>query len=721
MRPGLSSLRILVMAMGLLFLATGTRSQAAEPAAKRPMEIEDLFRFLRVADPQISPDGTQVVWQVTTVNPEANGSTTGLWIAPADGSAAPRALTVTDGTTKDTRPRWSPDGTTILFQSNRTGSSQLHVVPAAGGVPVRLTNIATGAENAAWSPDGSRIVFVSAVHPEYSTLPFAESDRLNAEREKAIATDPVKARVFTRLFFRHWDEYVGDKRRHLFVIDATGGGCRDITPGDRDAAPTSKTFSVAEDHAFTPDSRHVVFTAVPAEGEAWSTDHNLCRVAIDEPSAEWESLTADNPAADSGPRFSPDGKRLAWRAQKRPGYEADKWDVLVADVKPDGTLVGSPRNLTAKADVSVGEIAWLEDADFKPYVAFLYEEKAAGFLGKAFLDSRGVQFDRFWPGALTGLSTSGHAAAFGVVRMDAPAEVFAVATVDAGGRGSSARIPVSRANERLLAGLDLPRPRSVNVPVEGGVEMQMWILEPPGFDATKKWPVVYLVHGGPQGAWEDGWSYRWNPELWAARGYVVVMPNPRGSTGFGQAFVDEITGDWGGKCYRDLVAGLDATVKLTFVDADRIATAGASFGGYMMNWFAVNDIAPRFRCLVTHCSVWNFESMWGTTEELWFDENDHGGLPWEQPGRYREFSPHVRAGELGRHKTPMLVIHNDLDFRCPIGQGHELFTALQRQGVESRFVNFPDEGHWVNKPRNARRWHEEVFGWIEKHCPPGPR
>jgi dipeptidyl aminopeptidase/acylaminoacyl peptidase len=305
--------------------------------------------------------------------------------------------------------------------------------------------------------------------------------------------------------------------------------------------------------------------------------------------------------------------------------------------------------------------------------------------------------------------------------MDAPPEVFAVASVDGGSRDASARVPVSRANEQLLAGLDLPRPRSVRVPVEGGTEMQMWILEPPGFDAGKKWPVVYLVHGGPQGAWEDGWSYRWNPELWAARGYVVVMPNPRGSTGFGQAFVDEITGDWGGKCYRDLVAGLDATVKLPYVDADRIATAGASFGGYMMNWFAVNDIAPRFRCLVTHCSVWNFESMWGTTEELWFDENDHGGLPWEQPGRYREFSPHARAGELGRHKTPMLVIHNDLDFRCPIGQGHELFTALQRQGVESRFVNFPDEGHWVNKPLNARRWHEEVFGWIERFCPPGGR
>ena len=712
---------ILIVVAMMCSVTTSGRAGGADPATKRPMEIEDLFRFLRIADPQISPDATQVVWQVTTVNPEANGSAASLWIAPADGSAAPRALTVAEGTTKDSRPRWSPDGKTILFQSNRTGSSQLHSVPAAGGPPVRLTNIATGAEDAAWSPDGNRIVFASTVHPEFSTLPFADSDRLNAEREQAIADDPVKVRTFTKLFFRHWDAYVGDKRRHLFVIDATGGGCHDITPGDRDAAPTSKTFSVAEDHAFTPDSRHVVFTAVPADGEAWSTNHDLCRVSIDNTSSDWESLTAVNPAADSGPRFSPDGNRLAWRAQKRPGYEADKWDILVADVKPDGSLASAPRNLTAKADVSAGEIAWLEDADFQPFVAFLHEVDGTAALGKAFLDSRGVQFDRIWPGTPTALSTSGISGAFLVARIDSPPEVFAVATIDAGGRGTSKRVPVSRANEQLLAGLDLPRPRSVNVPVEGDDQMQMWILEPPGFDATKKWPVLYLVHGGPQGAWEDGWSYRWNPELWAARGYVVVMPNPRGSTGFGQAFVDEITGDWGGKCYRDLVAGLGATVKLPYVDADRIATAGASFGGYMMNWFAVNDIAPRFRCLVTHCSVWNFDSMWGTTEELWFDENDHGGLPWEQPGRYREFSPHARAGELGRHKTPMLVIHNDLDFRCPIGQGHELFTALQRQGVESRFVNFPDEGHWVNKPRNSRRWHEEVFGWIEKHCPPGGR
>jgi dipeptidyl aminopeptidase/acylaminoacyl peptidase len=277
---------------------------------------------------------------------------------------------------------------------------------------------------------------------------------------------------------------------------------------------------------------------------------------------------------------------------------------------------------------------------------------------------------------------------------------------------------LSLANYDLLATLQRTEPEYVEVAIEDG-KMQMWLLKPPGFDPMKKYPVVYLVHGGPQGAWENGWSNRWNPQLWAAQGYVIAMPNPRGSTGFGQKFVDEISGDWGGKCYRDLVAGLDYVEKLPYVDKDRIGSAGASFGGYMQNWFAVNDIAKRFKCLITHCSVWNFESMWGTTDELWFDEWEHQGLPWEKPGSYSHFSPHKRAGELAKNKCPMLVIHNDNDFRCPIGQGHELFQALQRSKVPSRFVNFPDEGHWVLKPRNSQHWHKEVFAWLTKYVPPG--
>ncbi|HEX4608426.1 MAG TPA: S9 family peptidase, partial [Urbifossiella sp.] len=640
----------------------------ASAADKRPMTLEDLYSFKRVAAPQISPDGTQVAYQLATVSLEANKSTTALWVAATDGKTPPKALTDPKGK-RDAAPRWSPDGKTILFESNRSGSPQLWTVPAAGGEPKQLTDISTGAATGIWSPDGLHVAFVSAVFPEFSTKPFAESDKHNKEKDDAIEKSPVKAKVFTKLFYRHWDEYVGDKRQHLFVQrvgyaahESPAGPDsfkpRDVTPGDRDAYPTSTTFSTNDDFTFTPDGKHLVFTAVPAKNESWSTNYDLCRVDIHNTKTEWETLTKDNPAADGSPRFSPDGKKLAWRAQKKAGYEADAWDILVANCTPDGTPAGQPKSLLG-ADVkrfSVNEFAW----------AMLWERRSArlGFVFSA--DHKGctpllgyvLGGDMFFLGSTMdngtygslSASRDGSKIAFTHARMSAPAEVFTDGHSDPKGSG---QVAVSRANDALLAQLDLPRPESVEVPVEGGVKMQMWVLKPPGFDPAKKWPVAFLVHGGPQSAWEDAWSFRWNPSLWAAQGYVVVLPNPRGSTGFGQKFVDEISGDWGGKCYRDLVAGLDYVEKLPYVDKDRMAAAGASFGGYMMNWFAVNPIATRFKCLITHCSVWNFESMWGTTDELWFDEFEHGGLPWEVPGKYREFSPHTRAGDLGKNKTPV--------------------------------------------------------------------
>jgi dipeptidyl aminopeptidase/acylaminoacyl peptidase len=701
-------------AAGFVLLIGGFAPLAAAPpsADKRPMKVDDLFAFKRVAAPQISPDGKTVVYQVTTVDLEKNKSSTALWLAPADGKAAPKQLTDPKDK-RDANPRWSPDGERILFESNRSGSMQLWVV-GADGEPKQVTDISTGAGNGIWSPDGTHVAFVSSVYPEFSTKPFAESDKLNKEKDELIEKSPVKAKTFTKLFYRHWDEYVGDKRQHLFVCGADGKNCRDVTPGDRDANPSSMTFDSGENFSFTPDGKHVVFSAVPEKDEAWSTNYDICRVSITNTSPKWEALTLDNKAADGGPKFSASGKKLAWRAQKKPGYEADKWDILVADCNPDGALAGKPFNATTKYDVSVNDFVWNGGYDR----AFIFTADFGGTNPIFFVQAEGTGFKvEYAAGACGSLSVSRKRdmLSFTEAAMNHPAEVKAYRWADE----KPKPIDVSRANEKLLAELDLGRPESVEVPVEGKVDMQMWILKPPGFDASKKWPVVYLVHGGPQGAWEDGWSFRWNPQAWAAQGYVVVMPNPRGSTGFGFKFMDEITGDWGGKCYRDLVAGLDFVEKLPYVNTKRIGAAGASFGGYMMNWFAVNDIAKRFTCLITHCSVWNFESMWGTTDELWFDEWEHGGLPWEKPGKYAEFSPHKKAGALGKYKTPMLIVHNDLDFRCPIGQGHELFSALQRQGVPSRFVNFPDEGHWVLKPRNSQYWHKEVFAWLKKYAPPG--
>jgi len=715
----------------------------AEP--KRTMTLDDFYKLKRVADPQISPDGQQVAYQVGEVDMEKNKVITSIWVAATDEKTPPRQLT-TSGK-RDAHPRWSPDGTRLLFESNRGGSQQLYVLDLKnGGDAKQLTSISTEASNGIWSPDGTHIAFVSAVFPEFSEMPFAESDKKNQERLDAEEKNPVKAKVFTKLFYRHWVEYVGDRRQHLFVLrrghnDKLDGPLapgespkwdnrppQDVTPGDRDAYPTSSTFSSGEDFTFTPDSKHLVFTAVPAKEEAWSTNYDLCRVSITNTSPKWETLTSDNKAADSGPRFSPDGKKLAWRSQKTAGYEADKWDILVANCTAEGTLTGPPQNWTASKDIAVGDFAWGPEG----CVAFFADDGGASTLFSARGDGSVVENVPTGPGSRGGptprsgmmaalsFSLDGDRWAFLESEMIAPPRVRGFRVERNGGTITLRNMGrVSPQNEPLLRSLDLPEPESVSIPVEGNVKMQMWLLKPPGFDPAKKWPVVYLVHGGPQGAWENGWSWRWNPSLWAAQGYVIAMPNPRGSTGFGQKYVDEITGDWGGKCYRDLVAGLDAVAKLPYVDKDRIATAGGSFGGYMMNWFAVNDIAPRFKTMINHCSVWNFESMWGTTDELWFDEWEHGGLPWEKPGKYAEFSPHKKAGTLGKHKVPMLVIHNDLDFRCPIGQGHELFASLQRQGVPSRFVNFPDEGHWVLKPRNSRYWHEEVFAWLNKYVAPG--
>lgn len=690
-------------AFGLVVLAVVVPSAEADT---RPIAVADLFAFQRVADPQVSPDGKLVVYQVASVDLAANKSTTNLWLADVSRATPPRRLTAS--AKSDRHPRWSPDGTKVLFESTRSGENQLWVIDLAGGEARQLTTLATGASNGLWSPDGKTVAFVSAVYPEFSAKPFQEADAANKKKADESEKGPVKARVFTRLFYRHWDEYVGDKRQHLFVMPADGGEPKDVTPGDRDANPTSSTFSVGDDFTFTPDGRALVFTAVPDRDEAWSTDYDLCRVAVT--GGEVQPLTKANTAADNSPRFSHDGKKLAWRAQKRAGYEADKWDVLVADYAADGTL-GEPKNVTAGKDLSAGEFVWLADGKT---LLFTADENGSTPVWETHTTDAAVQ--KFADGgAISSLSVSrdGNRLAFTRARLNHPARVVVAGTA----RGAEA-VGEFDPNEKLLASLNLPKPESVKVPVEGGT-MQMWILKPPGFDPAKKWPVAFLVHGGPQGAWEDAWSYRWNPEVWAARGYVVALPNPRGSTGFGQKFVDQISGDWGGKCYADLMAGLDHVTKLPFVDKDRVAAAGGSFGGYMMNWFAVNESAKRFKALITHCSVWNFESMWGTTDELWFDEWEHQGLPWSKPESYAEFSPHKKAGNLGTYKTPMLVIHNDYDFRCPIGQGHELFSALQRQRVPSRFVNFPDEGHWVLKPKNSERWHQEVFGWLDKYCPPG--
>jgi dipeptidyl aminopeptidase/acylaminoacyl peptidase len=700
--------RMFVASCALLMLLA--LPMAAADSKRRPMKIDDLFKFKRVSDPQVSPDGKHVAYVVASVDLENNKITSSLWLAPT-GKGEPKQLT--NPPKRDRHPRWSPNGKHLLFESNRSGSWQLWVIGLDGGEAKQLTTLSTEANSAIWSPDGRVIAFTSTVFPEFSTKPFNEADEANKKKQEEIDKSPVKAKVFTKLFYRHWDSYVEDKRQHLFVMHfnaGKGGEPLNVTPGDRDAAPTSSTFSTGDDYVFSPDSTHLIYVATPDRDEAWSTNFDLLRVSVK--GGKPINLTKDNEAADNCPRFSPDGKTMAYRAQKRAGYEADRWQIYVAQCDPSGVWENKPKSVTDKLDSSPEDFVFSPDGKT---IYFTAEEKARTPIYSADVSSGEVK--KVLEGntnANVSISKDGKTLAFSRVALHHPAEVF-VTSLD--GEKAEAR-ELSKANKRLLGALDFPLPESVTVKGADDVPMQMWILKPPGFDEKKKWPVAYLVHGGPQGAWEDGWSFRWCPQAWAARGYVVALPNPRGSTGFGQKYVDEISGDWGGKCYEDLMKGVDYLEKLPYVDKERIGSAGASFGGYVMNWFSVNT--GRFKCLITHCSVWNFESMYATTDELWFDEWEHGGPPWGKNRKaYEKHSPHKHAANLAKFKTPMLVIHNDNDFRCPIGQGLELFTTLQRLKVPSKMINFPDEGHWVLKPKNSEYWHKEVFAWLEKYVEPG--
>jgi dipeptidyl aminopeptidase/acylaminoacyl peptidase len=489
-------------------------------------------------------------------------------------------------------------------------------------------------------------------------------------------------------------------------MPAAGGEPKDVTPGDRDAFPTSDTFATGENFTFSPDSRYLVFTAVPARNEAWSTNYDICRTPVSGGRKEWECLTRNNPAADSGPVFSPAGGTLAYRAQKRPGFEADRWELVVVPVDSSGAFQGQPRSVTSHLDRWVDGFAWAPDNRTMFVTA---EDHAATGIFEVDVESGELRkiHDGGTNTSLT-VSRSGNIMAFSKAALDHPAELCLAGYKKFNGSRKFH-------NAAVLAELDLPRPESVTVKV-AGAEMQMWILKPPGFDPNKKWPLAFLVHGGPQGAWEDGWSYRWCPELWAAQGYVVALPNPRGSTGFGQKYIDEISGDWGGKCYDDLMAGVDYLEKQPYIDTERMAAAGASFGGYMMNWFQGHT--TKFKTLITHCGVYNFDSMYALTDELWFDEWEHGGPPWANRHSYEKHSPHKFAKSF---KTPMLIIHNDYDFRVPVAEGLQLFTTLQRLGVPSKMINFPDESHWVLKPANSAYWHKEVFAWLKKYAPPGGR
>jgi dipeptidyl aminopeptidase/acylaminoacyl peptidase len=674
----------LVVFAGAVIAATSIGT-AVTAQVKRPMALADVLTAVRVADPQLSSDGRRVLFVRSTTTLDRGERHSDIWMVPADGSAAARPFVT--GSKSANSPRFLPGGQRVVFLSARDGQPQVYVTDAEGKDVKQLTRLSGGVQPPlVASPDGKHLAFVSDVYPACA------DEACNARTREAQEKDPVKVHVLTRLGFRHWNEWREDIRHHVFLADLESGETRDLTPGDFDAPPHNYEDNAI---AFSPDGRLVAFVSKRdgTDVEMWTTNHDVWTVPVT--GGAPTRMTA-NPAADMQPEFSPTSGTLAVRAQRRAGFESDRWylDLYDAPGGPKRTLFETP-------DLSVDDFRLSPDGRTMWFAAAetaaenLYTVPIAG--GRPKLMAKGGTIGEIQVGA-----------DFAVVSrstLTAPAELFRVSA-----DGSTTQL--THENTAWLSAVDVPRPESLSVTGAKGAAVQFWLLKPPGFDAGRKYPVVFLIHGGPQGAWEDGWSYRWNPALWAAQGWVVVAPNPRGSTGFGQPFVDAISKDWCGAAMTDLDAVFSRVARLPYTDAARMGIAGASYGGYAVDWILGHS--HRFKAAVSHDGVFNLESMALATDELWFVDWEFGGLPWSAAARqnFARCSPHLSADKI---TTPTLVITNEQDFRVPVDQGLQLFTALRRNGVPSEALVFQDEGHWVLKPLDSQRWHEAVFRWMKKY------
>jgi dipeptidyl aminopeptidase/acylaminoacyl peptidase len=661
-------------------------------AAGRPITTNDLLSLARISEPQLSPDGARVVYTVGVPDMSANRVARNLWIASMRGGE-PKALTSTG---RDSGARWSPDGRRIAFVSSRDGAPQIYVMSVeAPAEAKKITDVSGGADNVVWAPDGRSIAFTSEVYPD------CRDDACNTRRDKEREDNPVRARVYERLLFRHWTSWSEGKRNHLFVVSADGGRARDLLPGaDFDVPPREREGP--HPIAFAPDSRTICYIAITDAVEATSTNADLFE--IDANGGQPKRLTT-NPGFDGAPAYSPDGTRIAYHSQARAGYESDKWRLMVYD-----RTSGKSTSLTEAFDRSADTPLWSSDG-----ASIYFNAEDRGEMPLFVIPAAGGAPRAVTPNTFNGeFDVRGDAVVVARSSLASPVELFALgAAGPSSDHGQTEERALTHHNAQRLGQLDLAKPDSFTFRGAGGVDVQGFLLRPPAFDAAKKYPVVMLLHGGPQTMWGDTWSYRWNAQTFASQGHVVVMINRRGSTGFGQKFTDDIANDWGGKAFTDVMSGLDFVLgKYSFTDRQRVAAAGASYGGYLIDWLE-SQAKGRFRALVSHAGVYDLSSMYGATEELWFPEHEFSGTPWTNEASYDKWSPSTYVLEFGKYKTPTLVVAGEQDFRVPYTQSLEFFTALQRQGVPSKLVLFPDEGHWILKPKNSSFWYGEVLGWLK--------
>ncbi|MBZ5510420.1 MAG: S9 family peptidase [Acidobacteriia bacterium] len=685
---------------------------------KRPFTFEDMMALKRVGEPVVSPDGKWVAFSAVEVNLKENKKTPHLWVVPLNPpfagakDGAPEAKQISSDAAGEDRPRWSPDGKKIAFISAKEGGAQVWVAdfdPAAValGTPQKITRISTEAGGELWSPDGKYILFTSDVYPD------CPDDACNQQRDEQKTKSKVQATIFRGLFFRHWSNYTGDKRTHIFVQPAAeptsakpgqmwGTTARDLTPGDHDAPPFS--LGGQDMYAFSPDGQEVAFTSNIDEVGAASTNNEIFVVPV---AGGAPKKISTSPGSDSTPLYSPDGKYIAWRMQETPGYESDRFQLVLYDRKT-GLLTSLTKGTSRDFDRWVGSFTWMPDSKLILLTAEDEGESPIFFQNIIPNANRGRALIVRGHNDDVAITPDGKAIVFTRMSVRAPNEIYRVALPRTDNRDADA---LTHINDAVLSQVSMQPLEPFWFTGAANQNVQGFLVKPPNFDASKKYPVKFLIHGGPEGAWGDSWSYRWNAELMAASGYVVVMINFTGSTGYGQKFTQAIQGDWGGRPYQDLMLGLDYVEKTyPFVDKDRECALGASFGGYMANWILGHT--TRFKCIVSHDGTFNTASAYGTTEELWFPEWEFKGTPWTNRAMYDKWSPHMFAQNF---KTPTLVVHGQRDYRLDVSEGFQLFTTLQRLKVPSKMLYFPDEGHWVLKPQNSQLWWKTVGEWVDSY------
>ena len=658
-------------------------------AQAKPITVKDLLAVKWISQVSLHPSGSEAAFVIKLHNYDRNGAKQHIWRVTTD--KAPGDLRqLTNSPAGESQPVYSPDGKFLAFVSGREGGTpQIWLLPTGGGEARQLTRLASGAWGPVWSPDSKRLAFVSSVFPSCTGKPAAAA-ACNKKKLGLKKKSKVKAMVIDSLLYRHWNHWRDERRSHVFVVDVKGGEPKDMTPGPHDAPPVS--LGGQSDYGFSPDGKHLAYVANTDKVVAISTNNDVFEVALAGGKPRRISSSKGN---DNSPRYSPDGKSLAYLSMARAGYESDRPRLFVRDRESDKEVEWTAAYTGHPYDIQWGPGSGVIyfNAPHNGHVE-LFSATAAGV----------KQLSNKLYAKDLNISADGKRLVFSNQQADLAPEVHVIG-VD--GKGSQA---LTALNAWITKKGDFQPAEHHWYKGANGDKIHAVVIKPPGFKKGRKYPAMMMIHGGPQGMTGDSFHPRWNLQMFASQGYVIFGLNFHGSVGFGQDFTDSIRGDWGGKPFHDVMEGLTYMEQLPFIKKGKICAAGASYGGYMANWVATQS--SRFNCIISHAGVYNIESKYGSTEELWFPEWDMKGTPWTNREAFRKLSPHSYAEKL---KTPTLVIHGQRDYRVPVEQGFQMFTALQRQGIPSRLLYFPDEDHFVQKPQNIELWWATMHDWLGRY------